>query len=80
MFETPSGTMKNLRQFTVLILFIIVASAREFELESFTPAKSNEWLDYGTVRIAKYKRNMITVAGTFEVKKNLGAEINVKIF
>lgn len=71
----------TLRQLTALGLLVITfVSAREFELESFTPAKSNEWLDYGTVRVAKHKRNTLTVAGNFEVKKNLGAEKKVKIF
>lgn len=68
-----------LKVFT-FVFIVVVASAREFELESFTPAKSNEWLDYGTVRIAKHKRNSLTVAGSFEVKKNLGKEKIVIIF
>lgn len=70
----------KLHQLLTVVLVFTVVSARDFELESFTPAKANDWLDYGTVRVAKYKRNTLTVAGSFELKKNIGPEKTVSSF
>lgn len=69
-------------KFVIFVLLIVEASAREVELESFTPSRNSDWdlIDYGTMRVTKVKKNNFVIAGDFEVKKNVGNEVTVSFF
>lgn len=65
--------------FGIVVLAIAVASAREFELESFTPSPNTDFnlIDYGTVRVTKIQRNQYSISGDFILKRNLGNDQTV---
>lgn len=51
----------------------------ELELESFDslPDSDPTFMNYGTVRVSKKKRNLFVLSGEFEFMKNFGDEIIV---
>lgn len=71
--------MKN--YFIVLGFLLAGISAREIELESFkpSPATDKSIFDFGTLRLAKIKRNEFVISGTFHVRANIGNEATVRI-
>ena len=68
-------------QLSVLVLSFLSFGvlAKEIELLNFhpSPKTDKEFLDYGTLRLAKVKRNEFVVTGTFIVKRNSGHEVTV---
>lgn len=68
--------------FGIVVFTIAVASAREFELESFTPSSNSDFnlIDYGTVRVTKIQRNQFSISGDFILKRNLGNDQTVTIY
>lgn len=68
-------------EFGIAVLIVTVASAREFDLESFTPSSNSDFnlIDYGTVRVTKKQRNQFSISGDFILKRNLGNDQTVTI-
>jgi hypothetical protein len=66
----------------IVIFFITETFSREIEIESFTPdpkLNSSLYIDYGSLRVTKLKKNEFAVSGDFELKINAGNEKRVRI-
>lgn len=59
--------------------FVFFVNGRDIDLESFTPSPNSDsnLINYGTVRVSKVKKNHYTIAGDFELKRNIGNEKTV---
>jgi hypothetical protein len=70
--------MAGLKISIICIFFLASVLAREIEIEDFQPVarmpSSGDYLDYGTLRVTKIKRNEFSVSGDFEVKQSCGDE------
>lgn len=67
----------------ILVILVDGAFSREIELESFTPdpkINSSIYIDYGSLRVTKIRRNEFAVSGDFELKVNAGNEKKVSYY
>ncbi|KAG5673764.1 hypothetical protein PVAND_003784 [Polypedilum vanderplanki] len=62
-------------------MFLIFACAnviaREIKIEDLASdpkLKDNDYIDFGTLRVTKVKKNYYSISGNFEIKQNLGNE------
>lgn len=66
--------------FLFLILFIFEVSARDVEIETFQAdpkVNSSGYMDFGTLRVTKVKKNEFSISGDFELFANSGNEKKV---
>lgn len=65
----------------VLLPLIMEIHTKEIEIEEFQPdpkVKSDDFIDYGTMRVKKIKKNQFSISGEFEIKENFGDERTVR--
>lgn len=61
-----------------LVKTFVVVSAMEISIDSFKPTPSGNMIDFGTLRLAKIKKNHFSISGAFVIKADLGNEKTVK--
>jgi hypothetical protein len=69
--------MNLIKFFVLCYAFTTSVFAREIEIENFQPdvrIKSDDFVDYGTLRVTKVKKNHFSLSGEFEIKMNCGNE------
>jgi hypothetical protein len=76
-----TGGRLKLECFGAIFYNLETFQAFEFEFESYIPLAGNDpnYLDYGTMRVAKKGRNSFVMLGDFPLRTNFGNEIIVSV-
>lgn len=64
----------------LLVVVVIVTSAREITFDELKPMPVTDFVDFGTIRITRIKKNHFSISGTFSITRNAGREKMVKTF
>lgn len=70
----------DLKIYVMLLFLAGLATSRDIEIENFNPdgsIKSDDFIDYGTLRLKKEGKNRYVIAGDFQLLESCGDEKEV---